>query len=382
MDENLPNDPTPPRILISMTTATTPAVTSPKHQLLGVTLASGWRLDEVLAASPGSSGGTFGIGYKASRGTEQAFVKAIDFWDALRAADPIAELGKLSMVALFERDVLEYCKANSMSRVLQFIGHEYVSVGDKADPLNRVSCLIMEAGQTDLRRLVVVNGVANCAWNLQVLRDVAMAVTQLHRHEIAHQDLKPSNVIEFGDVSPGGRPDMKVGDLGRVVKKGSAGPFDSMSWPGDGRYSPPERWYGHVPPDWCDAREASDAYMLGSLLFYLFTGTPLQVVIINAIPPAFRPGFWTGRYDQDLKPVLIAAHDEALNLHLRPTLMPEVADNVLAIAKALTDPVPETRGDNRARRQIGRPVGIDRIQQRIAAVAAQCAAIDRGRGKP
>lgn len=365
-----------------MTTTTPPLVTSPKHQLLGVTLASGWRLDEVLAATAGSSGGTFGVGYRASRGTEEAFVKAIDFWDALNAADPIAELGKLSKIALFERDVLEHCKANGMNRVLQFIGHEYVSVGEKSNPMNRVSCLIMEAGETDLRRLVVANGPANCAWNLQVIRDVSMAVAQLHRSEISHQDLKPSNVIEFGDVLPGGKPDMKVGDLGRVVRKGAAGPFDSMPWPGDLRYSPPERWYGYVPPDWCDAREASDAYMLGSLLFYLFTGTPLQVVIMNAIPSAFRPGVWTGRYDQDLKPVLVSAHDEVLDTHLRPTLMPEVADDVLAIAKGLTDPVPESRGDNRARRQIGRPVGIDRIQQRISALAAKCTAIDRGRRRP
>lgn len=60
-----------------------------------------------LAATAGSSDGTFGIGYKASRGTEEAFVKAIDFWEALNSPDPIAELGKLSQVDLLERDVLD-----------------------------------------------------------------------------------------------------------------------------------------------------------------------------------------------------------------------------------------------------------------------------------
>jgi len=365
-----------------MSTPPLPTSTSPKHNLLGMSLASGWTLDEVLIATPGSSGGAFGVGYRASRGTEKAFVKAVDFWDALNAPDPFVELAKLTQMNLFERDVLAYCMSQRMTRVLRYFGHEYLWVGAQTDPMNRVSCLVMEAGTTDLRRLIVANGLANCAWNMHVLADVALAVAQLHSRDIAHQDLKPSNVIAFGEALPGGPSQMKVGDVGRVVRKDTPGPYDAFSWPGDDRYSPPERWYGYVPADWCDSREAADAYMLGSLLFFLFTGTPLQVAVINAIPAPFRPGIWTGRFDQDLKPVLVAAHAEVLLENLKPLVMPEVSDLVMAIERSLTDPVPETRGDTRARRQLGRPVGIDRLQQRVAAVAAQCAAIERGRRRP
>jgi serine/threonine protein kinase len=343
-----------------------------------MTLASGWLLTERLEPSKGSSGGNFGVGYKATKGSEIAFVKAIDFVDALSAADPLLELTKLSNIANFEKDVLSYCAQSGMSKVLKFLGHEYVSSNGTNDPLTRVSCLIMEAGTEDLRRLFNAKGKGACAWNLQVLRDVAQAIAQLHKGGIAHQDIKPSNVIEVAGLA-GASKSMKVGDLGRVVRKQHNGPFDALSWPGDRRYSPPERWYGFVPPNWTDARDASDAYMLGSLMVYLFTGATIQSLVINKIPPAFQPGTWTGSFDQDLMPVLVDAHSRVLNENLLPHLEPAIADPVFAIAKSLTNPDPLKRGDANARKQHGRPVGIDRVHQKLTSLALTAMAIERGK---
>ena len=80
--------------------------------------------------------------------------------------------------------------------------------------------------------------------------------------------------------------------------------------------------------------------MIGSLLFYLFTGTTLQSQVFNLIPGDFLPGKWTGGFDQDLKAVLIDAHARALTDLLVPKLLPEVADGVLEVARALTHPRP------------------------------------------
>jgi serine/threonine protein kinase len=287
-------------------------------------------------------------------------------------------LTKLSNIANFEKDVLSYCAERGMSKVLRFIGHEYVSADGSTNPLMRVSCLIMEAGTEDLRRLINANGAAACAWNIQVLRDISQAIAQLHKGGIAHQDIKPSNVIEVASIGSGGKM-MKVGDLGRVVRREHAGPFDGLQWPGDRRYSPPERWYGYVPPDWSDARDASDAYMLGSLMVYLFTGTTMQSLVFNYIPPAFVPGAWTGSFDQDLMPVLVDAHSRVLNEHLLPQLEPALTDGIFAIARSLTNPDPLKRGDTNARKQTGRPVGMDRIHQKLTALALTAMAIERGK---
>lgn len=348
---------------------------SPKHLLEGTILASGWLLTEKLVPKSGSSGGTFGVGYKATRGEEIAFVKAIDFVDAISAPDPLLELTKLSNIANFEKDVLSYCAQHGMTKVLKYIGHEYISF-DPNNPLTRVSCLIMEAGTEDLRRLFNSKGGELSAWNLQVLRDVSQAIAQLHKGGIAHQDIKPSNVIE---VSGNGVNLMKVGDLGRVVRREQNGPFDALPWPGDWRYSPPERWYGFIPPDWTDARDSSDAYMLASLMVYLYTGTTIQSLVLNLIPPAFQPGTWTGSFDQDLMPVLVNVHSRVLNEYLLPQLDPAIADGVFAIAKALSHPDPLKRGDLNARKQFGRPVGMERIYQKFNGLALTAMAIERGK---
>jgi len=171
----------------------TPA--SPRQQLLGVTLPSGWHLEQMLPQPPGSSGGNFGTGYIAKKNGQIAFVKAVDFVQAMGEADPMLALSKLVNETTFEKDVLEYCTAHGMTRVLRFIGHEYVFVGDQSNLLNRVSCLIMEAGHDDLRRLVNKSTAISCSWSLFVLCDVAKAIAQLHKGGIAHQDVKPSNVI-------------------------------------------------------------------------------------------------------------------------------------------------------------------------------------------
>lgn len=284
-----------------------PALT-PKHLLLGLTLASGWLLKERLDPPDGTSGGNFGVGYKATRGGELAFVKAIDFVEALTARDPLKRLSELANVASFEKDVLEYCTKVGMTKVLRYIGHEYITYDGSTNPMSNVSCLVMEAGSKDLRHLVNANGLSSCGWNLQVMTDVLLACSQLHKGEVAHQDIKPQNVIAVGTLATDGSlSSMKVGDLGRVVRKDQPGPFNHLPWPGDRRYGPPESWYGYETPDWTDAREAQDAYMIGSLLFYLFTGTTLQSQVFNLIPGNFLPGKWTGGFDQDLKAVLIDA---------------------------------------------------------------------------
>lgn len=352
---------------------------TPKNHLVGRTLKSGWTLVEQLLPSSGSSGSNFGAGYKATRGDEIAFVKAIDFVAALSDADPMAALAKLTAEATFEKEVLAYCADKGMTKVMRYFGHEYVSADGTNNPMTNVSCLIMEAGQQDLRRLVNRVGLATCAWNLQVMRDVSMAVAQLHGGGISHQDIKPSNVILVFEKTSKQTQTMKVSDLGRVVRRDRSGPFDASYWPGDRRYSPPERWYGFVPSNWSDARDASDAYMLGSLLIYLFTGATLQSLVYPMIPEPFQPGKWSGGFDQDLLPVLVDAHARVLNTYLNPALVPDVADSIMAIAKDLTHPDPLLRGDSKARRQIGRPVGVDRIHQKLRHLALTCAAIDRGR---
>lgn len=345
-----------------------PKPPTPAQLLEGITLPSGWVLVERLKRAPGSSGSNFGTGYKARRTvdgkTERAFIKAMDLARAFGAPDPFAEMFKLTAESEFERRALEHCKDRRLSRLIQLISWEYVNQDPAGNPLNQVLCLIMEIGDGDIRKQLTRTGALPTSAILHVLEDTALGMAQLHRNGIAHQDVKPSNVISMTDMSNAAKNLFKVADLGRIVRKGMTGPYDTYPWPGDGNYQPPERWYGFVPPQWPDAREASDAYMLGSLACFLFCGVPMQPLLGREIPPAMLPGTWAGGYNDSLIQVLRSKQSSILATTIAPTINERVRDGVIAIINELVEPDPLKRGDKRARAQTGAP-GLDRFQSRF-----------------
>ena len=70
-------------------------------------------------------------------------------------------------------------------------------------------------------------------WRFFVLHQTALALLQLHQQSIAHQDVKPSNVLLFGADK------LKLGDLGRSSLRGKPAPHDAMHVAGAWNYEPP-----------------------------------------------------------------------------------------------------------------------------------------------
>lgn len=313
----------------------------PAEQLTGIVLASGWLITERATKPAGHTGGNFCINYFAERNGERAFVKAIDFVGAMGHVDPLAELQRLTSDANFERDVLRHCGDAKMSRVVRLLDSEYVSLPAFADdPLRRVFCLILEIGNGDIRKHADFAVGASAAWKLAVLKDVSLGLYQLHRRDIAHLDVKPSNVLTFKDNL------VKLGDLGRVVRKNSAGPFDSVFWPGDGQYSPPEVWYGFRPAEWADRRIAGDIYLLGNLFYYLFVGVSFSAALSHRTPSSYLPGKWMGSFED----AAIVLRDVQVRL-MRETFLgalpqaDRITEELHGIALQLTHPDPRKRGD-------------------------------------
>ncbi len=354
--------------------------TTPAFQLEGVTLPSGWMVTEQLKRAPGTSGSNFGVGYKAERSvgnkTERAFIKAMDFMRAAGAADPFAELFRLTSEANFEREAMEICEGRRLSRLIKLLSWEYVNQHPTKDAMHQVLCLVMEVGEGDIRRQITRVGALPTSVVLHVLEDTALGMAQLHRHGIAHQDVKPSNVISMTDLSVVAQNLFKVADLGRIVRKDKAGPYDRLAWPGDSQYAPPERWYGFMPPQWTDAREASDAYTLGSLACFLFCGVTMQSFLMRDVPAAMRPGAWAGGYNDSLIQVLRSLQFNIIANEFAPAVHPSVRDGVVNIVKDLVDPDPLKRGDKRARAQMDSP-GLDRFQNRLKQLRVHAAIAEK-----
>ena len=168
------------------------------------------------------------------------------------------------------------------------------------------------------------------------MHHVATGLEQLHNIEIAHQDLKPSNVLLFPqDVT-------KIGDLGRATSRGQDGPHDELKVAGDKGYAPPELLYGQVSADWTKRRLGCDAYLFGSMVVFFFAQAAMTPLIETYLPPDYHCLNWQGPFKEVL-PYIREAFGRAVTAF--SSAVPSVVRNELTVAvRQLCEPDPERRG--------------------------------------
>jgi Protein kinase domain len=167
------------------------------EQLRGRTLKGGWRVLDRIEMSPTATGGRFSVCYLAESETGQkAFLKALDFSEALDAPDPARALQAMTEAYNFERDLLAKCGDRNMDRVVRAIDDGSIRI-DGAPAGGVVQYLILELADRDVRLHLAFAGQVDLAWKLRSLHHIATGLMQLHSAGIAHQDVKPSNVLVF-----------------------------------------------------------------------------------------------------------------------------------------------------------------------------------------
>ena len=265
------------------------------EQLLDLTLDDGWQVFKRIERSKYATGGTFSHSYLARNGSSVAFVKAFDFSGAFGPG--VETLGILNMLTAsyeHERDVLEYCRGRRLSNVAVAIGHGYVSVPNMSPMEGRVYYLLFEKADGDMRNQMDVDQASDAVWCMFALRQVCLGLWQVHREFIAHQDLKPSNVLCYRSG------EIRVSDFGRSSRRGQTIWHDEQNCPGDRTYAPPELLYGYRAPDFVPRRIGADLYMLGNLAAFLFTGVNVTASLLANLNPQHHWTHWNGTYDQVL----------------------------------------------------------------------------------
>ena len=188
---------------------------SPAELLEGKTLDNGWHVDQRIDRPDSATGGHFSTSYCVSgkRG-RRGFLKAMDYRKALKADDPARELQAMTAAFNFERDILEKCRDRQLSRVVTVLdsGQVRPTNGQLSD---LVEYLIFELAAGDLRSFVKADTMLQSAWTLRTLHQAAAALMQLHSSGIAHQDVKPSNVLVFDELQSTDT-NSKLADLGRA----------------------------------------------------------------------------------------------------------------------------------------------------------------------
>jgi eukaryotic-like serine/threonine-protein kinase len=190
-------------------------------------------------------------------------------------------------------------------------------------------------------------GMANpdLAWKLKAFHGILVGVSQLHGQKIAHQDIKPSNVLIFGDSFS------KISDLGSATQLNN----ESKNWTdakhcGDMRYAPIELLYRYFSPDWDTRRFGADLFMLGGILTYMVTGVNFLALMHQRIPDNQKFDRFAGTFDQ-VKPFLLNAYSETLD-EIRPMIPLNIREDLIQTIAQLCHPVPELRGN---------PQGIDGV---------------------
>jgi serine/threonine protein kinase len=210
---------------------------------------------------------------------------------------------------------------------------------------------------------------------------MSVSLASLHKNEIYHQDLKPSNVLVFR-----GGLENKLADFGRSHSSQIMSPIANLQVPGDPKYAPPEQIFAYAAADDRTRRVTGDLYLLGSMIFFLFTGNMLTPALVSRLAPEHRPfdrtseSGWRGR-GIDLMPYLDLSFSEA-TADLRAALTTEVPASLrsrflpetLALFTMLADPNWEKRGYRGPRLPLHRdPLSLERFVSAFARLSSAAA---------
>ena len=309
---------------------------TPAQQLFGKKLVNGWEVREIIPRSSNATGGHFSTSYIVhSSSGDSAFLKAMDFKKALESPDPARALQTMTAAYNFERALLEKCMSNNLSRIVRVLDSGILAAQNR-DPSSVVQYLIFELADGDIRSFVDFGRSFDNGWILRTMHQTSAALQQLHNVQIAHQDLKPSNVLVFDEYRS------KLADLGRAFDRGSTSPFDEYRCAGDLTYAPPELLYGHLHEDWRVRRFACDLYLLGSLLVYFYTGVSITHMLFKRLDENHHYKTFTGTYGEVL-PYLQHIFSQVIR-ELREQIPTDFAEEIKAVAKQLCDPDPQKRG--------------------------------------
>ena len=308
-------------------------------QLVGLQLNDGWNVVEAIPTTEESTGGKTSHRYlvKNSDG-DSAFLKALDFSSAFE------ENGIALANVLFEFSdsyrnevrINESCAEKKLSRVAYSIGSGGIQVPGYSTMEGNVLYLIFKVATGDIRQKVDMHQTVDILSTMRALKDICLGLWQLHRLNIAHQDLKPSNILDYGH-----RKTM-ITDLGSSSQRGEPVVHNEKNVVGDKSYAPPELLYGHLDSNFNVRRMGADIYNLGSISAYLFTGIDMNSELYKNLDQDFHPKKWKGSYDEIL-PYLMDAFGIAL-ANLKSALPKVVSDFIYELICQLCTPDYKKRG--------------------------------------
>ena len=332
------------------------------ENLLGVEIKGGWTISERRKPSVDGTGGCHSFGYLArdKRGN-LGFVKVLDTKINRKVKDPLADLQLRIEVFQYECEIARKCLERNMNAIVRAIDYGTIDDGSSDNPLYYI---LFEMAKSDLREQVDLEGKFDAAFRTRVLHRVSVGVQQLHKAEIAHQDIKPSNVSVFAEDKT------KLSDLGHAHWSSKLRPGTEYIIAADPTYAPPEQLYGYASKEWETRRFGADLYLLGSLIAYLFTGVGATTLLDEQLRSEHHWTKWRGTY-ADVLPYVRDAMETVLNTVIAETKKAG-CDELDPLVRYLCEPDPSKRGHPQNRSGSGGRFGVERFVSRFDYCAKRC----------
>lgn len=300
--------------------------------LTGKITPDGWRICEPVEFPADQTGGHFSDCYFVEKSDRRAFLKALD----IEKFD-ISQINGLLAGFAYESDLLQLCQERGLGRIIKVIESGQVERDPNAPRvLRQVPFLIFELAKSDVRPTIDISKQVSNQWRFQVLHQTTLALLQLHKERIAHQDLKPSNVLVFDEKS------LKLADLGRSSLQGKAAPHDGLKVAGARNYAPFEQRYDYIRPDWIERRVSVDVFHLGCLVVFSFTNICFPEYVIDRLAPQFHPHNWGDSYEKVIDHIKAATIQALADLSY--DFPPQFRTELIEIVRDLCHPDPVQRG--------------------------------------
>lgn len=340
-----------------------------REDFRGRTLANGFVIESVrLCAAKNPTGGCHSMGFSARAPDGRlAFVKILDTTIDESADDPLADLKARVDAFLYERDIVLKTLERKMSAIVRAIDFGQIDFDPGTNP---AYYLLFELAQGDLREQVDLERRFDLAYRLRVLHTTAKGLSQLHYSQIAHQDLKPSNIVTFERSVNGDPETTKIADFGHAHDRKVPRPGTDRIVAGDPTWAPPEQLYGHRLDEWETRRFSADLYQLGSLTVFLFLGISATDCIGGHLRPEHHWDVWCGGRYADIQPHLIEGTQAMLD-ELAAEVDPLVREELLSLTGYLLDPDPLRRAHPRNRAGAGANYGLERFISRFDVLATK-----------
>lgn len=317
------------------------------HMLEGKILNNGWKVVKKLFNEGDDRGGVYSCCYEVQNGERQGFLKAFDYSAATKIGenDPEAQIQNLLMAYRTEKEILEKCKEHKLKNVIQLIEHGSCDVSE-AEFYPRVVYLILEyAANGDVMNYLKQENLT-LKWKLESLHQLIKGLRQIHNLSIAHQDLKPTNIVateqqitKLSDFGSAVHLNLNNEQLPRHLRKDYAG-----TW----AYAPPDLVCGNTENDVIIRRIGCDLYLLGSMIVFYFTNMTMNALILQNLSEELAWGSPQnyGRFNE-IEPYLQMAFERAIS-DLKDNIQIQALKEPIAfVVKCLCQPNPKLRGHPR-----------------------------------